>query len=157
MSRSVRPDASDVVAHLRRSSVVLIEHRSWSRRADELLGTAFAFDSALARAVAEQPTTGHLIRLLPYDAPPGSSADQLKGFDEWLDVATLTSQLTARPQISVHLCTDMRGRPRDVLLSGEAALRRYRSLAHAIYPRAAADWTDTDFKDADPFWILDVT
>ena len=151
------PDASHVLAHLRHAETVLIEHCSWSQQAEAFAQRAFAFESALARALQAAPAGRELIRIVPYDAPAGLSPAALRAFDEWLDVVTITSRLTTHLRVSVLHCTDLVVRPADLLVSGAAATARRRRLDSSLYPRETPDWGDEDLKDVDPFWILEMT
>ena len=157
MRPTYAPDASDIITHLQDAETVLIEHCSWSQQARSFTQQAFAFEAELARALQAAPADRELIRVVPYDAPPGLSPGDLHAFDEWLDVVTITSQLATHLRILVFHCTDMTMRPKDLLFSGDSAVERRRQLDHSLYPRQTPDWTDDDLKDVDPFWILDMT
>ena len=156
MPSPITPSARDVLTHLRWGDTVLLEHCSWSLDADLFLDAAFRAEAELDEALGTVDRPGHLVRVLPYDAPPGSPVEVRAAYAQWLDVVTLSSQLSAPLRIEVQLCTRVTARGRDLLLSSAAAHSRLEALRPTLFPRRSPDWSDTDLRDADPFWMPDV-
>lgn len=92
-----------------------------------------------------------LLRILPYDLPPGSTETDRHRLQSWLDRVSLTIIADRSLSITVEWSTG-RPYPDDGLYFGSAAEQIRSALSPSLIMTEEIRWRIADTPDHDPFW-----